>query len=271
MRWLLGALISVVLVAGVTAAVAERLGVGGDEATAATTTTSAAASSTSTPPGDGLVPGPGQAFVRGTVTALSADGAVLPAVRVPIIVTTPERGFGSGATIEGVVVDGKQATIVWDAGTPLVLQPASGSADGTLALVLAPVHIDVSAASTVLLLDGPLHRFAPGTYRIDTPVAVGTGGLAAPADTVTFTADSHSTISFSGNATLSMPPAAMTLQGPGAVTITGSLDVQTAEAAVHTTTVTFNPQGGGAFDVTLTPTTGGYLIAATLQGPVTTA
>lgn len=259
MRWLLGGLIAVVLVAGVTAGVAEVLGIGDDGSTTAVPTTGSGLPTTT---GVHIVPAAGQALVSGTVTAVAADDALLNPLRTPLTVTTPERGFGSGATIEGVTVGDDAATIVWDAGQAFVLSGQDG------ALLLDPVHVDVGALGMVVLLDGPVHGFAPGSYRLDTPVAVGTSGLAQPADGVTFAAGPSSTVTFSGRATAVVPPGPIVLRGPGSVTLTGAMQVETTAGTVAAATVTFGP---GPFQVSLVPGPGGYTVTATLQGPVTTA
>ena len=75
---------------------------------------------------------PTQVTVTGTVTALHIEGAVLPPLALPLTITTPERGEGSGATIKAITVDGKPSGIEWDAGLPLKLNGDGGT------LVLAP-------------------------------------------------------------------------------------------------------------------------------------
>jgi hypothetical protein len=84
---------------------------------------------------------------------------------------------------------------------------------------------------------------------------------------VTFAATVSSTVTFSGHATVSVPPGPMVLRGPGSVTLTGAMQVETQAGTAPASTVTFGP---GAFQVSLVPVQGGYTVTATLQGPVTT-
>jgi hypothetical protein len=206
-------------------------------------------------------PAPTQVTVTGTVTALHVEGAVLPPLALPLTITTPERGGGSGATIKGITVDGKPSGIEWDAGLSLKLNGDGGT------LLLAPVNVDADADNVFISFGTAPHGFSPGSYRVDTPVAVGTGGLATPMTSVTFVATDASTVAFRGNASTTLTPRDLSIQGPGKVVLAGDLTVvhadgSTAKAAMITLEA-------GPFQLAITPVTGGYTLQqATLQGVI---
>ena len=200
--------------------------------------------------------------VTGTVSALHVEGAVIEPLGLPLTITTPERGEGSGATVKGITVDGKSSGIEWDAGTPLEL-----SGDGTLQL--APLGLDADADHLYVSFATGAHGFSPGEYHIDTPVAVGTGGLATPVRSVTFEATTSSTITFRGNASTTLDPRELSIQGPGKVVLAGDLTVvQPDGSTLKAATVTLS---SGPFTLAITPVPGGYsLQQATLQGVIQT-
>lgn len=207
-------------------------------------------------------PAPIKVTVTGTVTAIRIEGAV-GSLALPLTVTTPERGAGSGATIKGVTVDGAPSEIEWDAGRPLNLAGDGG------ALALAPVVVDADASNMVISLGSSAHGFAPGSYTIDTPVAVGTGGLAKPVTSVTFAASKTSTVAFRGGASTTFEPRALSLTGPGKVVLAGDLtllkpDGSTTKAAMITLVA-------GPFVLSIVPVDGGYTLQqASLQGVIQT-
>ena len=207
-------------------------------------------------------PAPTQVTVTGTVSALHVEGAVLEPLELPLTITTPERGEGSGATVKGITVDGRPSGIEWDAGTPLELQ-------GEGKLQLAPLIVDADADGVYLSFGNGAHGFSPGEYDIDAPVAVGTGGLATPVQSVTFEATVTSTIAFRGNASTTLDPRELSVRGPGKVVLAGDLTVvqpdgSTAKAAMVTLVA-------GPFQLLLKPVDGGYdLSQCTLQGVIQT-
>ncbi|HWC12004.1 MAG TPA: hypothetical protein VG455_12360, partial [Acidimicrobiales bacterium] len=80
--------------------------------------------------GPQVVPGPGQAFVTGTVESFRAQDAVARApLATPLTLSALERGAGS-ATIENVSVGGRSSTISWSSGTPLPITGRGGLARG---------------------------------------------------------------------------------------------------------------------------------------------
>lgn len=170
----------------------------------------------------------GQAEVTGTVDGFVGDDASGAPLAMPIEVAT------GGATIEGAIVDGERSAIVWDGGRPLRLS-------GTGTIDLGPTHVELAAgtATTSWSLEG-LRIMTPGTYRLDTPVAVGTGGLARPRDSVDFTADDETTIDTRGGGVVGrgLP---VHLEGPGSFRADGSFRVRTREGTSDAAHLEFGP------------------------------
>lgn len=203
-------------------------------------------------------PAEGQVAVTGKISTAHSDGAVVRALPTPLTVTTANRGEG-GATITPVTVNGKETSIEWNAGQPLSLEGDGGS------LVLGPIAVDV-AADISLVLDG-VHSLAPGTYTINTSVAVGS----TPKDSVTFTATDTTTIEFRGTASTPPPTpgvgAGISIGGNGAATISGDLTIERPDGS--TTPASSITLDNGAYLLNLTPDpAGGFTVQATLQGPV---
>jgi hypothetical protein len=191
----------------------------------------------------------GQAEVQGTVDGFKADDANGPKLSVPLEI---EHG---GATIEDALVGGQRSTIVWDGGRPLRLR-------GTGAIDLGPTHVEMGAGAIFWPIDG-LRVLDAGSYRVDTPVAVGTGGLARPRDSVDFTADDNTTIDTTGGATVLRGIDALHLEGPGSIAIDGSFTIRTREGTVTRTHLEFGP---GPFVFDLAPD---RTFTATFNGPLT--
>ena len=232
-RWLLGVVIAAVLAGGLATVVAEHDRGEPDVETVIHET---------------VVPPKGQAEVHGSLTGLVADDANAPPLSIPLDI---EHG---GATIEGAIVDGKRTTIVWDGGRPFRLR-GSGTID------LGPTHVELGVGALFWPIDG-IRVLSPGAYRIETPVAVGSGGLARPADTVSFTADEDTTIDTTGNATVVRGIGPLHLEGPGSVKLDGTFTVTTREGSVTRHHLEFGP---GSFivdlraDKTFTATFNGHL------------
>jgi hypothetical protein len=191
----------------------------------------------------------GQAEVSGTVTSFTADDANGPPLSLPIQI---DHG---GATIEGAMVDGERSTIVWDGGRPFVL-----SGDGSIDL--GPTHVAGAVGALFWPIDG-LRVLAPGEYRIDTPVAVGSGGLAHPRDSVTFTATEETTLDTNGGATVLRGPQPLHLEGPGSFAAEGTFTIKTREGTRTATALHFGP---GSFVVDLTAD---GALTAVFNGPLT--
>ncbi len=206
--------------------------------------------------GPAVVPGSGQAFVTGTVEHFRAEDAVAPGpLSTPFTLSAVERGAG-GATIENALVGGKRSTISWGTGTPLPITGAGG-------LDLGPVEVEADNAGLTWKIDGAARTFVPGAYRAGAPVAVGSAGLAAPRESVDFQAGPDTVLSSHGGVIVHFDRRRVDLKGPGKVSVSGRLRVQTAKSSKAATTVTFGP---GPFTVTLSPTAGGYTIDSVLQG-----
>lgn len=207
-----------------------------------------------------LVPGKGQEFVTGDVARFVADDAQTSRpLASPFTLTAIERGTGS-ATIENALVDGTRTTISWPSGTPLPITGAGG-------LDLGPIHVDVDAGGITWALDGGARTFVPGDYQAGAPVAVGTGGIAAPRESLSFRADERTVLTSRGGVVVHVDPQSLELTGPGKISVSGALRVQTPESARRAATVTFGP---GPFKVTLSPGgTTGVSVNAVLQGNLT--
>jgi len=207
--------------------------------------------STQAPP-----PAEGQVIVTGKIDTAHLDGAGVHPLPMPLTVTTATRGEG-GATITPVTVNGKTTSIEWNAGQPLPLEGDGGS------LVLGPISVQVGN-DILLVLDG-VHSLAPGTYTINTSVAVGS----TPKDSVTFTATDKTTIEFRGTATTPPPTpgVGVGIGGSGAATISGNLTIEHPDGS--TTTASGITLDSGSYFLNLTPDpAGGFTVQATLQGPV---
>ena len=212
--------------------------------------------------GDGgaeRVPGAGQAFVTGTIDHFRAEDAQAPGpLGTPFTLSAAERGAG-GATIENATVGGKRSTISWGTGTPLPISGAGG-------LDLGPVEVEADSGGITWKLDGAVRTFVPGAYRAGASVAVGSAGLATPREAVDFQAGADTGLESHGGVIVKQDRRPLELRGPGKVSISGRLRVQTSKSTKAAGTVAFGP---GPFTVTLTPTAAGYTIDSVLQGTYT--
>ncbi len=213
--------------------------------------------SSTIPPGQ-PTPADNQVFVFGSVTAGHLENAVLDPLPMPVTVTTPQRGEGAGATIKGVTVGGKNSQIEWDAGRPFQL-----SGDGGALLVPTTV-VDIADGAATVSLDGRSAGLQPGTYTLDTPVAVSTGGLARPTDSVTFDAAGGTALEFRSGSATGLPQTAH-ITGQGTVTFEGVLSVAHADRTIRAAkSITLD---SGQYDLTIVSTpNGGFTLYATLTG-----
>jgi hypothetical protein len=176
--------------------------------------------------------------VEGTVTAVHLEGAVLDPATVPTPLTlVSDRGFGNGAEITGVTVEGRESTIVWDGGRPFVLSSGPG-------LVLGAAAVDLTEEGLRVVLGGGTHGLEPGTYRLNTPVAVGDRGVATPRDAVTFVAGDDARLDATGDTALLLGATdGQSFVGPGSVHLEGELVIEQAEGTQPATSLdlTDNP------------------------------
>lgn len=200
-----------------------------------------------------------QAEVTGTISHVQAEGATLGTVPTPLTVTASERGSGNSATINGAQVNGEDAAIEWDAGTPFPLTASVGG------IVLAGVLVHVDAGTVTVQLGGGTFPLLPGSYHLASPAAVSTNGLASPVTNVDFTAGPSTTVTFTGSETTTMG-LPLHLTGPGKVTLDGTFTVRTAQGSRPATHVEL---AGGPYDVKLAPGAGGPQVTAIVQGSFT--
>jgi hypothetical protein len=262
LRWFLTMATIVAATAALTVLVSNGLDRGSDADDQVVVAPGSTSSTTTTPSTVAGVSSASATRVRGTVTALHLEGAVPEPRQVPTPLTvTAERGFGNGGAIAGVTVDGSPAAIEWDAGRPFVL--SSGGA-----LVLDPVRIDLTPDGLRLNLADAVHTFSPGTYELDTPVAVGSSGVAGARESVAFDAVAESTFEPRGNAALFLSGTSpRRLLGPGVVHLEGTLEVTDPSGARTTSRLDATE---GAYDLTLTQTAdGGWTVEGLLGGDVT--
>lgn len=244
---------------GVTVVTKDRLdagGHGGDQVVSGPDGTPGSASTTTSGP----TPAPGQLRVQGTITALHLEGAVLSPRQLPTPLTiVSDRGFGNGGELTGVLVDGKPSTIVWDGGRPFELS-------GGVGLELDPLAVDLAPSGVRLLLGGGAHTMLPGSYQLDTPVAIGSSGIATPRDRVAFTTAPNALFEGRGDAAIVLgPDSPRRFVGPGRAALTGSLEITDARGTHPTDTLSL---AQGAFDLTVTPDgAGGWRITGVMDAP----
>ncbi len=210
-----------------------------------------------------VVPAANQVIVTGSITAIHIENGRLK-VPMPLTINPVTRGEGTGATIGQAVVDGKPTDIAWDAGTPLNIDGPGG------AIVTGPCTVDVEPAKTMIGFGLDPDGFAPGTYTISSPVAVGTGSLARPADRVTFSVtDNNASLVFHGDANAEFPTISLDIGGTnGRVDLKGDLDLLRPDGSQQKFSAVSLPTG--TFSVTINPVAGKITVHAQLQGAVTT-
>jgi len=208
------------------------------------------------------IPAASQVIVQGSITSIHLEGARVDQLPLPLVFVTPSRGEG-GATFLNVQVDGEATEIDWDSGQPLRVDGDGGF------LVTGPLTIDTDPTNTVIGMGDAPHGFSPGTYSINSSVAVGAGRLARAADSVSFVATDGSSVAFRGTASSTMPTVGLAMNGAGSVVIQGDLTLvrpDRSQTKVKSVTLTSGP-----FHVTTTSENGNLTVQATLQGAVTTA
>lgn len=240
-----------VLVIGATVVASDRLDLGGGGADQVIGGPDGVVTSTTAP--TIVVPGPGQVRVSGTLSTLRLDGALLqPRLLATPLTITANRGFGNGAELTGISVDGKPSTIVWDGGRPFALFGGAG-------IIPDPLIVELGSDGLRVTLGRSAHRLEPGTYRLDTPVGVGTSGIATPRDSVIFDATDESMLAARGDAAVMLSPSSPhRFLGPGRVDLRGFLDLTDAdgtrqapsyEVDVAAYDLTIEPDGSGGWTI----------------------
>ena len=175
--------------------------------------------------------------IEGQVTAVHLESAVLDPRAVPTPLTLEAgRGFGNGGELTGVTVEGRASAIVWDGGRPFVLTSGPG-------LVPDPSTVDLVDGALRVSLGGGAHALQPGTYRLDTPVAVGARGVATPRDSVTFVAGEDAQLEADGDTALVLASTeGQGFTGPGNVHLEGDLLVDQEEGVQEATSLDLRAQ-----------------------------
>ena len=204
-----------------------------------------------------IVPAAGQSFVTGEIDFLSADDTQTTPIAAPFTLTSLDRGTGKG-TIENALVDGKRTTIFWGGGTDL---PLSG--EGGVDVNGAVVEVDPSGL-TWTISGG--RKLLPGEYFVGAPVAVGSTGLAASRDSVSFTADDRTVLNTTGGVVVKLDPQRLEVTGPGRVSARGKLTVTDTSGTHTASAIDF---AAGPYRVLVTPQGAKVILDATLQGTLT--
>lgn len=260
----LGGLAVVLVVAGVTFAVVQALGLDEDDAVAAGDDPTVVDPGGPTPTTEPeLVLAEDQVEITGVAVGLTVEGSTLERIETPLVVTVPEPGAGAGATLFDVEVDGLLSEVVWDGGRPFDLEGVGGIVPGSLNLFAAPTSI------TVGFVDGVANQFVPGSYGLETPIAVGRDGLAQAQGAVAFRATVESTVVFRGGARTSMLPRELQLEASGRVLIEGELEVRRADGVSASATIVELPAGAYRVEATPRRDATGYDVTILLQGDIT--
>jgi hypothetical protein len=202
-----------------------------------------------------------QVEVTGTATGITVEGARFDQIDTPLVVTTAERGEGGG-TLTDVEVDGEITDVAWTAGTPFDLRGVGGIQPQAMNLFAAPAGI------TIGFPDGSVNGLAEGSYGLESPVAIGRGGLARPQDAVAFEATVESTLVFHGGATTSIAPRELSFEAGGRVLLEGTFQVRRPDGAVADAVGVELPDGAYRLTATPRPDGTGYDVVVLLQGAV---
>jgi hypothetical protein len=252
LRWFLTLASIVLLVVAGTVVIHDKLS--DDDSTTATTL-----------PGDTTITtsgAPGATLVAGRVTVVHLTGAVLdPRVLAAPFTMTATRGFGNGAQLPNVRVNGAISNVSWDAGRPFVLSSGPG-------VELDPSTVDLTPSGFRLLVGDTAASFLSGTYQLDTPVAVG-GASTTPTekDAVTFDVrdGDGAQLQPTGDANIVLAPSrgAVHLKGPGRVHLEGSFTVTVDGKRRSARSVDLRT---GPYELVFTPASGGgWIVAGEVQ------
>jgi len=206
-----------------------------------------------------VVPAAGQSFVTGEIDFFFADDAQTTPIPTPFTLTALDQGTGKG-TIENALIDGKRTTIFWGGGTDL---PIEGDANSGVDVAGAVVEVDPTGL-TWTISGG--RRLLPGVYDVGAPVAVGSAGLAASRDAVTFTADERTVLNTTAGVVITLDPQRLEVNGPGRVSARGKLTVTDAAGSRTASAIDFD---SGPYRVVVTSQGAKLVLDATLQGKLT--
>ena len=261
MLFLIGLLV-VAAVAGATFGVVKALGLDEDDVDAGGPDVTVGDGGGGTPESPEIELLEDQVEVTGTAVGITVEGAAFDRIDTPFVVTTPARGQG-GATLTDVEVDGQLTDVVWDAGQPFDLRGDGGIIPQAMNLFAAP------AAITIGFPDERVNEIVPGSYGLETPVAIGRGGLARPQNAVAFEATAESTLVFRGGASTSIPPRELSLEAGGRVVVEGTLRVRRPDGTTADVAGVELVEGAYRVNATPRPDGTGYDVRVLLQGPVT--
>lgn len=249
----LGGLGVVALVAAVTFGAVQVLGLDEDDLSAGGDDPTIAGDG-SGEPGAGLRAD--QVEVTGIAVAITVEGSTIDQLPAPLTVT------GGGGTVRDVEVDGRLSEIVWDGGRPFVLEGAGA---------LHPQAVNLFAEPTVItvgFVDEVVNELDPGSYGLETPVAVGTGGVAVARDAVPFSASAESTVVFRGGSTTSILPTELSFEADGRVILAGDFQVRRPDGTTAQAGGIELAEGSYRLTATPRPDGSGYDVTALLQGPI---
>ena len=203
-----------------------------------------------------------QVEVTGTATGITVEGAAFDRIDTPLVVDTRGQGEGAGGTLHDVEVDGELTDVVWDAGRPFDLRGDGGIIPQSMNLFAAPTGI------TIGFPDNGVNELVEGSYGLETPVAIGRGGLARPQDAVAFEATVESTLVFRGGASTLIAPRVLEFEAGGRVLLQGTFQVRRPDGTTVDAVGVELPTGGYRLTATPKPDGTGYDLVALLQGEI---
>jgi hypothetical protein len=268
-RWILLVVSWAVAAVGIGAVVQDRLddgGAAGDQVIEVPASDAGDVATDGTvPPGAGsatddpVLRAADQMRITGTVTVVGLGATRLEpsVVATPLTLLSEERGFNNGGELTGVTVSDRDSTIVWDGGRPFVVSSGPGLAVGAGDVELVPEGLRYTL--------GPgAHVFERGSYRLNTPVAVGSTGIATARDSVTFVAGPEARFAPTGHVSVVLGPTGPhRLIGAGFVRLEGELQI---EDATGRRAVTELELAQVRSDLVFTPSpTGGWTVSGTVD------
>ena len=197
--------------------------------------------------------------MSGDLTALAGDEALTDKIATPFTFTVADAGRG-GFSISGAVVDGKPQTIVWSGGRPL---PVSGACQ----LDVAEAKLDLTTSGATFALDGAVRALTAGACSFGSSVAVGSGGLASPQDSVSFRLPQDATFEPTGQTKVTVGPTRHFEGHRGSASVRGAFAVSTTTDDWRASQVAL---GNGTWFADVTKTANGSLhLEAQFEGDLT--